>query len=108
MSVHKVPILLITGRFFLLDWGFFPNKTQYLYKNDNGTVNNPAQFVNISSILFFLHTFFVPFIGSLFKYSSSTERYGDQQIFVAGLIRARIRPVITLKLYARILQRTFA
>jgi len=53
VSVHKVPILLITGRFFC--WvGEFYQQNPVSVKNYKGTVNNPAQFVNISSILIFI------------------------------------------------------
>lgn len=57
---------------------------------------------------FFSHTLFIPFYRLLIQNIWFTDRCSDQQTSGADLIRARIRPVITLKLYARILQSTFA
>jgi hypothetical protein len=42
-------------------------------------------------------------MGSLFKTPFITGRSDDQQTFGTDLIQARINPVITLKLYAKIL-----
>jgi hypothetical protein len=47
-------------------------------------------------------------MGSSFKTPDFTGRSDDQQTCGEGLSRARINPVVTLKLYARTLQKILA
>ena len=88
--------------------GIFRNKNHPSVIKGQNPVNISAHFVNISWILIFLTYIFHPIYRFIIQNTCYTDRYDDQQTFGTGLIRERINPVITLKLYAKILQRTFA
>jgi len=88
--------------------GIFRNKNHHTVIKGQNSVNISVHFVNIRWILIFLTYLFHPVYRFIILNTCFTDRSDDQQTFGTDLIRARINPVITLKLYAKILQRTFA
>lgn len=87
----------------MLGRGIFHNKTRYSEKT---TILLISRF----NLFHFNFDFFHILFYTVYRFiiHSFTSLYDEQQTFGADLIRVRIRPVITLKLYARILQRNFA